>query len=98
MKLFIAALGTVTLTATSAFATTNLVYPVTGDAFRAQLPWQHASLYYDYGYLYNTGTSTVDVEAPLGHGSGLQTSFTLSGYNMAGHTMTCNILMRSTGT
>lgn len=98
MKLALATLGLLTLTAASASATPYLVYPVTGDAFRAEAPANQSSLYYDYGYLYNTGSNTVDVEAPLGHGTGSLTSFTLSGYNTAGHTLMCNILLRSSVT
>jgi hypothetical protein len=94
MKLFIAALALVTMTATSAFATTNLVYPVTGDAFHAQLAQNELNLYWDYGYLYNTATYDVRAEAPLGHGTGAQMSFTISGYNTSGHSLTCNIFVR----
>jgi hypothetical protein len=95
MKLFIAALGLASLTATSAFATTNLVYPVTGDAFRAQLPADQLNLYYDYGYLYNTGTYEFFAEAPLGHGDGSQLSFTVAGYNSSSSPVKCGLTVRN---
>ena len=98
MKLAITTLGLLTLTTVSAFATTNLVYPVTGDAFRSGSSAGQTALYYDYGYLYNTGTGSLVVEAPLGHDTGAQRAFTLWGYNTAGLTLSCNIVLRNTTT
>ena len=97
MKLTIGALALVTLTSTSAFATPNLLYPVTGDAFRADVPSGQALLYYNYGALSNTGSFTVGVEASVGHGTGTPTtSFTIAGYNSPGQTLSCQILLHAT--